>query len=1284
MRINTQITQVIGRASQGRPSPAAIRRLAYYGLIPGVIFALLSGVLALRTGTWPYVLVSFVSLVTVLAALATLILQRTGREHRSPWPTFAAMLIALPALSFGISGIGVFLAVIGALILPRAVLPALRKEVRQRVLYLAVGSGVVALLIDLFEPAGRLALPISSDLLLIINVLLIGLAVIRIGQDFSSYSLRSKLLLAFLAVSVLPLAALTYLSNESTHSVLREEANSKLLSSASQTAQSLDQFMASRTSDIEVQAQFPTFHNYLAMAPSERTGSNLEEEALDLLLATAQSAESDVTSIALLDPHGRNLLDSADANEGQQEAGTPYFDGALRSEGVFVSHVLVFPDEEPAIYISRAIRSEDGDLLGVLRVRYPLDVIQSRVVESATQAGEGSFAVVFDDQYYIHLAHSTAPETIMKAAGPLEASVESTLIANHRLPDLPSDQLTTNLPELVENLNQIDEDPFFEATDVATGNRINQVAVVRAETRPWLVAFFQPQDVLFAPAQAQARRTLILSLLIVNGVAVVALAMATLMARPITRLTETAREIAEGNLDAEVEVETEDELGMLAGTFNVMTRRMRALVTGLEARVSDRTEDLQRRAHQLQAAADVAKDAASLQQVDKLVNEVVNRVEEQFGYYHAGVFLLDDSGDEAVLRAASSQGGQRMLARGHKLAVGKVGLVGYVTGTGNPRIALDVGDDAVHFANPDLPDTRSEVALPLIAGGHVIGALDVQSREANAFDEQDVIALQTMADQLAIAIQNARLLEQQTELAADRRRAIEVYRQLTQSMSYDQVLADSTRLIRSSFGYDRVTLGLTEGADVVIRSASAGTQGRLPRLGQSIPVGQGLLGRAVSTESPVRLDDSTADLGPRVDPLLGELEASLSVPLISRGEAIGALAVERVTDRVFSENDIELLELLASQAAVSIENARLFEETQRRLRQVDALYRRQTSEAWELLVNARRVQGEENRAAYGEEDFEPSGDAGPIETSISLRGEVIGKLDVMPQRPDEWSEEELEILQDVAEEVAGQLEQLRLVEEIQRRATQLETAAEIARVATGLLEIDPLLNQAVNLIRDRFGFYHVAVYLVEGEGDTVFIREASGDIGEALKQTRRRFDVGSRTVIGFATGSGEYYVAHDTETDPFYRPSDLLPKSGSELAVPLKIGDRVIGALDVHDEGRYAFSEDDIVVIETLADQIAVAVENARLFQEALSRAEREQSVVKITSRIRASQDIDSILRTAVEEMRGALGARRATIRLAPVPAEIRDNSGQAGAEGSIQTDAEDGRSNGSPSESDI
>lgn len=1233
----------------------AVRRFAYVALLSGALLLSVAFAVGLQVRTWNYLAIGAASGVTVLLSAAGYLLSRGERLNLAAWLILIGLGLSLPAVAAAVSQTGIFLAVVGGVLLPILLRGALPARSFSRAVFLSLGLGLVALLIDLFNPTGRLALPLPELAIIALDSGLVLLSLLSVAQRFNEYSLQTKLVLTLLGVSVLPLAFLAFLNGRSIRSALREEANEKLFSAASQTAVALDAFIQTRLADIQSQGQYQAYSEYLALPASARSGSEEEARARALLFATTRRVPVEAQSIALLDSRGRNVLDTRQENIGQDESAHPYFGQAVEIGLPYASPVLVTESSSPSLFFSQSVRSrETGDVVGVLRSRYSLDSIQSRVIQNQELAGEDSFAVVFDE-HYIHVAHSAAPETIMQAVGPLTAQEEEELIAANRLPDLPSEQLTTNLPELVEKLEGVDQSPFFEAEDVATGTRVNQVAVVEMETQPWLVAFFQPQDVLFAPAASQARSTLLLAVVLAGVVSVLAVTVSQVVSRPILELTDTAQRISEGDLEAEAVSATGDELGLLAKTFNSMTARLRDLIGGLEDRVAERTTDLERRASQLQAASDVAKDAAAVRDVDRLLNETVHNISRRFGYYHAGVFLIDEEGDFAVLQAASSEGGQRMLEREHKLAVGKVGLVGYVTGTGKPRIALDVGEDAVHFANPDLPDTRSELTLPLLSGERVIGALDVQSAEPNAFDDQDVIALQTMADQLAIAIENARLLARQTELAADRRRAIDVYRQLSASMSYDQILADTTRLIRANFEFERVTLSLVEGNEVVIRSASASSQARLPRLGDSVPVGQGLIGRAVSSMGPVRIDDSTPDLASQVDPALGQLEASLAVPLVSRGQAIGALAVERTHERIYDDNDIELVELLASQAAVSIENARLFEETQQRLRQVDALYRRQTAESWELLVNARRVQGQENRAAFGDEEVEADGKE-PIEAPISLRGEVIGKLDVMPRGREEWTEEDFEILEDVADEVAGQLEQLRLVEEIQRRATQLETAAEIARVATGLLDLDTLLKQAVNLIQERFGFYHVAVYLVERAGNTAFIREASGDIGEALTQTRRRFEVGSRTVIGFVTGSGEFYVAHDAETDPYYRNSNLLPDSESELAVPLKIGERIVGALDVHDAGKYAFSEDDITVLETLADQIAVAVENARLFQDALQRAEREQSVVQITGKIRASEDIDSILRTAVEEMRQALGARRATIRLAPDPSDARSN----------------------------
>jgi PAS domain S-box-containing protein len=196
----------------------------------------------------------------------------------------------------------------------------------------------------------------------------------------------------------------------------------------------------------------------------------------------------------------------------------------------------------------------------------------------------------------------------------------------------------------------------------------------------------------------------------------------------------------------------------------------------LERQVATRTAELARQSVQLQVAAEVARDAATAASLDVLLTRAVDLIWERFGFYHAGIFLVDEAGSEksryAMLRAATGKAGKKMLERGHKLKVGETGIVGYVTSTGKPRIALDVGADAVHFDNPLLPKTRSEAALPLRVGERVIGVLDVQSAMGEAFDETDVRILQVLADQLAVAIERTRLFEQTRETLEERLRAV--------------------------------------------------------------------------------------------------------------------------------------------------------------------------------------------------------------------------------------------------------------------------------------------------------------------------------------------------------------------------------------------------------------------------------------------------------------------------------------------------------------------------------
>ncbi|MEJ2207563.1 MAG: GAF domain-containing protein [Anaerolineae bacterium] len=332
-------------------------------------------------------------------------------------------------------------------------------------------------------------------------------------------------------------------------------------------------------------------------------------------------------------------------------------------------------------------------------------------------------------------------------------------------------------------------------------------------------------------------------------------------------------------------------LGRAVVQANEAVRSWRGLSSTLEQRVAERTSELERRARYLEVTATIARDTAEVMEVDQLLVRIVELISEQFGFYHSGVFLLDEAGEWAVLKAASSPGGRRMLSRGHRLRIGQEGIVGYAVGHGRPRVALDVGEDAVHFDNPDLSETRSEMALPLRFRGKAFGALDVQSRETAAFSDQDVAVMQGLADQVAVAIQNARLFQEaQESLAAERRAYGELSRE-----------AWATLLrARPDLGFTRSRGGLSP----------VGKEWR-PEMEKAIQAGQ----------TTVEEDGGTGTV-------------TVAIPVRVGGQIIGVMdARRRLEAGEWSPQEIELVETLSEQLGLALEGARLYEDTQRRAAQ---------------------------------------------------------------------------------------------------------------------------------------------------------------------------------------------------------------------------------------------------------------------------------------------------------------------------------------------------------------
>jgi GAF domain-containing protein len=313
-------------------------------------------------------------------------------------------------------------------------------------------------------------------------------------------------------------------------------------------------------------------------------------------------------------------------------------------------------------------------------------------------------------------------------------------------------------------------------------------------------------------------------------------------------------------------------------------QELRTLQSDLEQRVRERTELLNRRASQLQASADVGRAITSINNLDELLNRVTSLVSERFGYYHVGVFLLDPSGENAILRASNSLGGKTMLERGHVLAVGSKSMVGYVTQNREPRIAMDVGQDAVHFDNPDLPQTRSEITLPLVVGGRLLGALDVQSSDAEAFTKEDITVLQVLADQVSIAIDNATLFsESRAALEAAKRAYGDISRE-----AWTKLLGS-----RNNYGYHADSIGN-------IHRVEAGWSPDLTR--------------AQSESQTVVTGDKTIIIPIKI----------LDIPA-------GFLKLrKRTSDKDWSNREINLLEILVGNLGEALESARLYEDTQRR------------------------------------------------------------------------------------------------------------------------------------------------------------------------------------------------------------------------------------------------------------------------------------------------------------------------------------------------------------------
>jgi len=439
-------------------------------------------------------------------------------------------------------------------------------------------------------------------------------------------------------------------------------------------------------------------------------------------------------------------------------------------------------------------------------------------------------------------------------------------------------QYRDNINNTARLFRQLDSSNNDTASQIGTlrDNGTRLINLIAAQTN-------SPLDTVSA-VLGQASLVLIggLVLVVVAGT-IVTLMFSRNLSRTIGQLVTSAKQLESGNFRARAVVLGTDEFSQIGTAINAMSSQIEGLISGLEQRVAERTRDLS-------ITADIGRAVVQLRDPRELMNETVELIRQRFGYYHAQIFLVDDSRERAVLVASTGMAGRELLSRGHYLEVGSQSVIGQVTAKGDPLIASDTDVSGVHQRNELLPDTRSEMALPIRIGDRIIGALDVQSVAPSAFPEDVVAVFQTMADQLAIALESARAASQLQEAqfnleTMQRRLTRDAWQAYEQSRTADAPAAFA--LVNDTIQPH------TSAAPFALQEAM--------NSGQPITLGNG-----------------------------GDELAELAIPIKVRGEIIGAFGFSGEALQNLGEDDIALVQAVIDRVGLALENIRLVEQTTRR------------------------------------------------------------------------------------------------------------------------------------------------------------------------------------------------------------------------------------------------------------------------------------------------------------------------------------------------------------------
>lgn len=837
---------------------AFYRRLTPILVVAAALTIIFYGWLYTQTQIWQlWIEAGALGLAILLALVGTIFIRRDKADIAGYLIVFG-VLIAFLANEIAFKNATAYIAVGGALVILLSgdlLLPGRWKSWSG---FIIAYVSLVGLL-NLVPPLQRYDITQSRILNLFIPALTFGLALASIIQAVRAFrfgSIRSRLLIGFVATAIIPVLITGLVATLISQRNAVERTSNQLESVATLKESELRAWINNLQLYLTTISKRPDITNPTVMAEGFLSSHDSIQNTFQQLMKSSQLFDE----IFIMDPSGRVIISTEDGQEGKSFAGQPLVTEGLK--GDFVAPPLYSPYlNDYRIILTQPILDTQGKVIGIMAGRANNQTLNNVLLERAGLGETGQTYLVGTNYVLVTKLTNGKPYQTVRTQGSIDAI-----------------SLQVNGSSVYANA--------FGQTVVGVYHWIPelQVALLAEQNENETLASLATTLTVYLAVIA-------LAVLAAGGLS---LLITSNISNSIRELVLTSQRLSTGELSLQARVVRDDEIGALAKAFNSMASQLRDLVSNLEQRVAERTVEVQKRSAQIQLASEVARDIASTTDLEKLLNQSVKLIRDRFNFYHTGIFLLDDSGEFAVLRAATGEAGRKMLVQNHKLRVGATGIVGAATGKGEPHIALDVKADPNHYKNPLLPETQAEMALPLRIGQRVIGALDVQSREPNAFSEEDVTSLQTMADQLAVAIENARLIQQLNQSVTELERAYGHYT----SSAWGEIARRESGVY--GFRYHNLNVQPTSATSPEAQKA--------------------LQEKRIVVESVQE---------PEID---GSALGAIAVPIQLRGQVIGVLNVRVQGSEVQAQTRL-LVEEAASRLALVLENARLLEEAQRQAEQ---------------------------------------------------------------------------------------------------------------------------------------------------------------------------------------------------------------------------------------------------------------------------------------------------------------------------------------------------------------